>query len=161
MSSNAIVLSVRPPYAKKIFEGSKKVELRRVRPKQIRKGDLVLIYISSPIQSLAGAFKVDQIVEKALPDLWKLVRGKAGVTQEEFDTYYHGVDIGVGIFFDEVWSLPRPIKIRELQEQGIDFQPPQGFRYATPDELASPQFAELVGDIEIVVQDSLWNNDIS
>lgn len=157
MSSNAIVLAVRPQYAEKIFEGSKRVELRRIRPKQIKKGDLVLIYISSPIQSLAGAFKVDEIVEKTILELWELVQDKAGITLEEFCTYYEGVDTGIGIFFDEVWSLPKPIKIRELQEQGIDFQPPQGFRYATTDELTSPQFAELIGDIEMAIQDSLWD----
>lgn len=160
MSSNAIVLAVRPQYAKKIFEGSKRVELRRIRPKQIKKGDLVLIYISSPIQSLAGAFKVDEIVEKNLLELWELVEDKAGITQKEFCEYYEGVDTGIGIFFDKVWSLPKPIKIRDLHEQGIDFQPPQGFRYATADELTSPQFAELVGGVELIVQDSLWNKNI-
>ena len=159
MSSNAIVLAIRPQYAQKIFEGSKKVELRRVRPKHIKKGDLVLIYISSPIQSLAGAFKVDEIIEKSLSELWELVKDKAGVSQEEFDTYYEGVDIGIGIVFNEVWSLPEPLKIQDLQEQGVDFQPPQSFRYATSDELASPQFAELVGEIEIVIQDSFWDEE--
>jgi len=150
MSSNAILLAVRPQYAKKIFEGSKRVELRRVRPKQIKKGDLVMIYISSPIQSIAGAFKVNEIVEKTLLELWDLVYDKAGITQKEFYEYYQGIETGVGIFFDEIWSLREPIKIQTLQEQGIDFQPPQGFRYATANELASPYFAELVSSFEIL-----------
>ncbi len=51
MSSNAIVLSIRPQYAEKIFEGTKRVELRRIRPKQIKNGNLALIYVSSPSQS--------------------------------------------------------------------------------------------------------------
>lgn len=154
MSSNAIVLSVRPQYAEKIFEGTKTVELRRIRPKYVRKGALVLIYVSSPVQSLAGAFKVEEIIAKPLGELWNLVQDKAGVTKKEFDEYFQGVDTGIGIFFNEVWSLDEPIKIRDWVEQGISFQPPQGFRYATIDELSSPQIAELVEDYEVIVQNS-------
>jgi len=154
MSSNAIVLSVRPQYAKKIFEGTKTVELRRTRPKHIKKGALVLIYISSPVQSLAGAFKVEEVLKKPLEELWDLVKDNAGVSKEEFDQYFQDIDTGIGIFFNEVWSLDEPIKIQDWAEQGISFQPPQGFRYATVDELASPQIAELVEDYEVIVQNS-------
>lgn len=160
MASNAILLAVRPQYAKKIFAGTKKVELRRVRPKQISKGDLVLIYVSSPVQSLAGAFKVDEVIEEPLLKLWDLVHDKAGVTQEEFYKYYEGVQTGIGIFFNEVWSLREPIKIQTLQDQGIDFQPPQGFRYATAVELASPGFAELMGEFKVAIQTSLWDEGL-
>jgi predicted transcriptional regulator len=158
MSSNAIVLSIRPQYAKKIFDGSKKVELRRIRPKQIRKGSLVFIYASSPAQSLVGAFKVDEIVEKPLSELWSLVQDIAGVAKKEFYDYYQGVNTGIGIFFSEVWSLREPIKIQDWQEQGIHFNPPQGFRYATAEELASLQVAELGEDFEIAEQSSLWSD---
>ncbi len=41
MPSNILLLSIRPKYAKKIFEGNKKVELRRVRTR-LDKGDLVV-----------------------------------------------------------------------------------------------------------------------
>ena len=154
MPRNAILLSIRPQYADKIFQGTKTVELRRVRPKHIKKGALVLIYVSSPMQSLAGAFKVDQVVEEPLQKLWEKVHHKAGVTREEFDTYYNGAASGVGIFFTEVWPFPDPIKLQDLQEQITGFQPPQGFRYATKNELASPQLAEVVKDIETIVQSS-------
>lgn len=148
MHSNAIVLSVRPQYAAKIFEGEKTVELRRVRPKKIKKGVLVLVYVSSPVQSLVGAFKVENIIEKSVEELWDLVQDRAGITKKEFDNYFQGVATGVGIFFNELWLLDEPIKIRDLAEQGINFQPPQGFRYATIDELAAPQIAELVEEKE-------------
>ena len=155
MSSNAIVLSIRPQYAKKIFEGIKTVELRRTCPKHIRKGTLVLIYVSSPVQSLAGAFKIEEIVKKPLGVLWDLVKDYAGIGKEDFDEYFQDINTGIGIFFKEVWFLNEPIKIQDWAEQGISFQPPQGFRYATIDELASPQIAELVEDNELILQSSL------
>lgn len=154
MPRNAILLSIRPQYADKIFQGTKTVELRRIRPKHIKKGVLVLMYVSSPMQSLAGAFKVDQVIEEPLSELWKRVHHKAGVTREEFDAYYNGVVSGVGIFFTEVWSFPDPIKLEDLQEQITGFQPPQGFRYATQHELASPQIAKFMEDTQPIVQSS-------
>lgn len=161
MSSNAIVLSIRPQYAEKIFEGSKKVELRRVRPKQFLKGDLALLYVSSPIRSLVGAFKVDRIIEKPISELWYLVQDIAGVTKKEFCNYYQGVNTGIGIFFSEVWSLREPMKIQDWQEKGISFHPPQGFRYATADELASLQITELVDDFEFLEQRHFWRSRAS
>lgn len=155
MSSNAIVLAIRPQYVEKIVDGSKKVELRRIRPKQTQKGDLVFIYVSSPIQALAGAFKVDEIIEKPLSELWNLVKDKAGISEEEFNNYYLGTETGVAIFFNDVWLLNEPLKVQNLQEQGINFQPPQGFRYATLSELASPFFSGLVGNSGMPIQNIL------
>jgi len=151
--ANAIFLSIRSKYVSKIFEGTKTVELRRVRPKYIAKGALVLIYVPSPVQSLVGAFKVNRAVEMPLKELWEAVHDRAGITREEFDVYYEGTSTGVAIFFSEARNLPHPIELRDLKES-VGFQPPQGFRYATASELASPQLAELVGDTEAVIQNS-------
>ncbi|MCK5523741.1 MAG: ASCH domain-containing protein [Thiomargarita sp.] len=134
MSSN-ILLSVRPKYANKIFEHAKTVELRRVRPKRLEPGDWVLIYVSSPVQALVGAFKVDKIVKKPLKDLWQMVQKKAGATRQEFDAYYDGVSVGVGIFFkvQDVQKLDKPITLDILKKQS--FHPPQGFRYCRASDI--------------------------
>jgi predicted transcriptional regulator len=153
MPANAIFLSIRSQFVSKIFEGTKTVELRRIRPKHIAKGTLILIYVPSPIQSLVGAFKVDRVVELPPGELWKVVHDRAGVSRKEFDAYYEGTPTGVAIFFSDVWNLPEPIELQDLKEN-VGFQPPQGFRYATADELSSPQLAELVGGTETVIQSS-------
>lgn len=137
MSEKAILLSIRPQYADKIFEGNKTVELRRVCPKYIKRGSLVLIYVASPIKSLAGAFEVDRVVEEPLEKLWRMVHDRAGVTRQEFEAYYNGVCKGTGIFFSKVSPLPEPIKLKDLRGQMKNFHPPQGFRYATSGEMAS------------------------
>jgi len=151
MTGNAIVLSIRPKYAEKIFKGIKTVELRRVRPKYITKGTLALVYVSSPVRALVGAFKIDQVIVEPLGDLWKTVRGKACISPAEFDVYFHGASSGVGIFFSELWLLPKPIKLQALKEI-MGFQPPQSFRYAKAGELVFPEFAELTGDTRTVAQ---------
>jgi predicted transcriptional regulator len=148
MSNNILLLSVRPKYADKIFKHTKTVELRRVRPKHLQKGDLVLIYVSSPIQALAGTFKVERVVEEPLKNLWQLVKKKAGVTRQEFNTYYEGVSTGVGIFFEEVQRFQEPIALQTIRQHLLLFQPPQSFRYASDSELVLPPLANLIAEVK-------------
>lgn len=71
--SSILLLCIRPEYANKIFDSNKTVELRRVRPRLLNEGDLVLIYVSSPIKAVFGSFKVDSIIEKPIAELWEEV----------------------------------------------------------------------------------------
>jgi len=63
MNDTALLLSIKPRYADSIFNGSKTVELRRVRP-QIGAGGLVMVYVSSPRCSLEGAFEVAEVTAR-------------------------------------------------------------------------------------------------
>jgi predicted transcriptional regulator len=128
---NAILMSIRPQYAKKIFDGTKTVELRRVKPKSINKGDLIYIYVSTPIKSLMGAFTVSSVTEEPLVALWKNVKDQAGIKHHEFVNYFHGADIGVAIFIKDVWLLPRPVHLTELKKEMAGFCAPQSFRYTS------------------------------
>jgi predicted transcriptional regulator len=149
LSNNTILLAIRPQYAKKIFDGVKTVELRRVRPRQVDKGDLALIYVSSPVKSLAGAFKVDEIIEKPLDELWTIVHKKAGISYEEFQDYFKGTKKGVGIFFTDSWKLPSPIPLDSLRDEWQGFSPPQSFRYPTDMELNSIFSIQSINNISV------------
>lgn len=147
MANRTIILSIRPRYAAKIFEGLKVVELRKTRPQHLQRGALGLIYVSSPVRSLAGAFRVAEIIEGPLTKLWKMVRDKAGVTYSEFREYYAEVSVGTCIFFNKVWRFREPISLHDLRRESIGFLPPQAFRYAKSSELAAPRIAKLLSDI--------------
>ncbi|MBF0565668.1 MAG: ASCH domain-containing protein [Nitrospirae bacterium] len=144
MRNKPVLLSIRPEYAKKIFEGSKTVELRRVRPRYLEAGDYILIYVSNPSKSLSGLLKVEQVVEDTIENLWEKVKDKAGVSREEFNLYYNNLSTGIGIFFDEVRRFSEPMSLEYLKEKIIGFTPPQGFRYITSKEIQSSPIAELV-----------------
>ncbi len=139
MSRNAILMSIRPQYAEKIFNRSKTVELRRIKPKFIQAGDLVFVYVSSPVKSLVGAFTVSSVTEKSLLSLWKNVKDYAGVSRNEFLNYFQDVDTGVAIFIKDVWLLPRQIRLAELKKEFKGFQPPQSFRYTSVRQVESLQ----------------------
>lgn len=130
-------MSIRPHYANKIFEGTKTVELRRVKPKVIQEGDLIFIYVSSPVKSLVGAFSVALIMEKPLLTLWKNVKDSAGISRSEFFSYFQGVEKGVAIFIKDVWLLPKPIHLSDLRREVKGFYPPQNFRYTSIQQINS------------------------
>ncbi|MEH2144540.1 ASCH domain-containing protein [Nostoc sp.] len=134
MSSRVLLLSVRPKYAEKIFEGLKEVELRRIRPR-IQEGDLVIVYASSPKKALIGAFEVHKVVQKPLEDLWDEVSEKAAISYSEFCLYYRGLSVGCGIFFEKTYNFPRPVQLEILRQEWNNFRPPQSYRYLKPREV--------------------------
>ena len=131
--ANTILLSVRPEYAKKILAGTKKVELRRARPR-LEPGDRVLVYVSSPQKAVVGSFQVEEIVEESLPALWEMVEAKAGISPEEFYNYYEGVSTGVGIFFKEIRPFNQPVALGLLRKRWSSWRPPQSYRYMSNTE---------------------------
>ncbi|MEG4213328.1 ASCH domain-containing protein [Microcoleus sp. S13_B4] len=132
--SNILLLSIRPEYANKIFDRTKTVELRRVRPRLLNKGDLVVIYVSSPEKAVLGSFKVDNIVEKPIADLWEEVEKIAGISHENFYDYYKGVKIGVGIFLKDIHRFSQPVELHRLRNKLPNLKPPQSFRYLTTNQ---------------------------
>lgn len=128
MRRDLLLLSIHPQHAARIFNGTKKVELRRVRPR-IARGDWVLIYVTSPLKVLVGGCRVERIIEASLPNLWREVEHWACVSREVFDEYYLGATTGFGIVFDMIKLLDHPIDLKRLRECWPDFRPPQCYRY--------------------------------
>lgn len=132
--SNILLLSIRPKYADKIFNCTKTVELRRVRPRLLNEGDIVLVYVSSPEQAVVGSFNVDNIVEKPIGKLWDEVEKRAGISNEEFYDYYKGIKVGVGIFLKDIRRFSQPVELHRLRNKLPNLKPPQSFRYLTPNQ---------------------------
>lgn len=133
MPADILLLSIRPEYASKIFDGTKTVELRRTRPR-LQAEDWVLVYVSTPVQALIGMFQVDRVVAKVPTRLWSMVRDRAGITREQYDLYYAGADMAYGIFLKTARALPNPIYLGYLRRLFTGFQPPQSYRYLTSDQ---------------------------
>lgn len=130
MLDGSLLLSIQPEYANKIFDGSKKVELRRMRPR-LGPGDLVLVYVSMPVKALVGSFQVERIVEAIPRRLWPEVRREAGVTRRAFESYYEGASMAYGILLGRTERFSEPIELSDLRELWSGFHPPRSFRYLT------------------------------
>ena len=65
-----VLLSIKPEYAFKIFDGTKKFEFRKV---IFKNPDIttVVVYASSPVQQVIGEFEIDDIFSFDPDELWK------------------------------------------------------------------------------------------
>lgn len=138
MSQRVLLLSIRPEFAEKVFNGTKRVELRRTRPR-ISTGDLVYVYVSSPMKALVGMFEVKTVISGFIPELWHQVQHTCGITYDQFSKYYAGARQGFGITISDSWFLPRPLGLNYLREQWTNFWPPQGYRYLSTEEVQRVQ----------------------
>lgn len=129
-----LLLSIKPKYAKQIFETkTKKVELRRVRTR-LKEGDIVLVYVSSPAKVFLGSFEVEDVIErevsrKELKNFWNKFQDSVGITQQEFNSYYKGASVIVGIQIKNISLFENPVELERLQEKLSYLRPPQSYRY--------------------------------
>jgi predicted transcriptional regulator len=111
-----------------IFAGTKTVELRRLRPR-IEKGDLVFVYVSSPVMALEGAFEVGGVVSGPPSSLWRRFNGGSGLSKREFNAYYQGKKTAYAILIRRHWLLAAPVRLAKLRRERNGFHPPQSYHY--------------------------------
>ncbi len=119
-----VLLSIKPKYADRIFEGSKKFEFRKA---IFKKPDIktVVVYASSPVQRVIGEFDIDTILSDAPKDLWKQTAEHSGISEEFFFDYFSEKEVGFAI---KVKNARRYKKPRNLKEK-YNVTPPQSFCY--------------------------------
>lgn len=139
MSNTILLLSIKPGYAKKIFQDqTKKVELRRVRTR-LTEGDIVLVYVSSPEKVFVGSFEVEGVIEskasrQELKKFWNQFQELVGISKQEFDSYYKGASVIVGILIKNIRPFEKPVELERLQEELSYLRPPQSYRYLKDSE---------------------------
>lgn len=120
----AVLLSIKPEFAHKIFEGSKKYEFR----KQVFK-DLsvkkVIVYSSSPEQKVIGEFEIETILSDTPNNIWIQTKLYSGISQEFYDEYFKGRDNAYAI---KVASTKKYRKEKSLADYNVQ-SAPQSFAY--------------------------------
>lgn len=123
-------MPIKPIYADKIIEGSKRFEFRKVSIKH----DLthLVIYASSPVKRIIGVAVVEGVEISRPLETWGLTKHAAGISQEDFFEYFEGKDKAVTIKLQQVMPLDRGVCPKEIES---DFKVPQSFKYVAPDFL--------------------------
>jgi predicted transcriptional regulator len=125
-----VVLSVRPLYSDKIFEGKKTIELRRRFPVAAPRGAIAYIYSTSPIRAMVGSAEIKNVIKLPVAEIWKKFGKMAQITKVDFDDYFAGLKEGFALKISNARSFSRPINLTELRSR-FGFEPPQSFLYAT------------------------------
>jgi len=119
-----VLLSIKPKFALKIFDGSKKFEFRRIIFK--RPGiEKVLVYASSPVKRLIGEFEIDTILSDDPLSLWNKTRNHAGIDEKHFFDYFSNANKGYAIKIKNYRIYSRPLIIEDC----FGVSPPQSFIY--------------------------------
>lgn len=119
-----VLLSIKPEFAERIFDGTKKYEFRR---SIFKNPDVktVIVYASSPVQRVIGEFDIETVLKGSPRDLWKKTKKDSGITEEFFFSYFLERDEGFAI---KVKRTRRFRKSRCLRAS-YDVSPPQSFCY--------------------------------
>lgn len=119
-----ILLSIKPEFANKIFEGSKKFEFRRsVFKNQDVKS--VVVYASAPISKVIGEFDIEHVLKMDLNDLWMKTKDFSGISREYYDLYFTGKKEGFAIKVKN----PRLFEKSQNLKEKYGMTPPQSFAY--------------------------------
>ena len=119
-----VLLSIKPEFAFKIFEGTKKFEFRKVifKNPNIK---TVVVYASSPVQQVIGEFEIDDILSFKPDAIWKMTKKYSGITKEFFYEYFSDRDVAHAIKIKNTKKYKKPLDIRE----SFNVIPPQSYVY--------------------------------
>lgn len=120
---STILLSIKPEYAHKILNGTKKYEFRKHLPK--KNVDKIIIYSTSPERIVVGEVHVIDILIGSPSAVWEKSKSNAGLSREKYRKYFKGCKTAVA------FCLSNPIIYQDvllLADLGVGFSP-QSFIY--------------------------------
>ena len=82
-----VLLSIKPEFAEKIFNGTKRYEFRKT---IFKNTDVktIIVYASSPVQKVIGEFTIDRILNDDLGTIWDETARYAGITYDFYMSYF-------------------------------------------------------------------------
>ena len=119
-----ILLSIKPEFAEKIFNGTKKYEFRRniFKDKKVKK---VVVYASSPIQSVIGEFDIESILNDDLDKIWERTRDSSGISEDFYRKYFANRSVAYAI---KIGRVKKYRKKRKSSYYNVAYAP-QSFIY--------------------------------
>ena len=119
-----VILSIKPEFAEKIFNGSKKYEFRRsiFKDPTIKK---IIVYASAPISKIIGEFEIDKIIRSELNSLWSTTKEYSGISEEYYLKYFEGKKEGYALKIKKTHKYEDQLSIKD----DFGLFPPQSFAY--------------------------------
>lgn len=121
-----VLLSIKPEFADKIFEGTKLFEFRRLifKNPEIK---IVIVYASSPIQKVVGEFEIENIFSLEPTELWERTKEYSGISEKFFFEYFAQCKIAHAIKIKKTKKYKKPLNLKE----NFNVTPPQSYLYLT------------------------------
>jgi predicted transcriptional regulator len=121
----SVLLSIKPEFVNRIFDGSKLFEFRRKVFKD-RTVKTIVIYATAPISQVVGEFDIEGILEMEINKLWEYTKEHSGIPRKYFEKYFSGCRVGFALKIGEKRLYKTPL---ELEADFRISHPPQSFIY--------------------------------
>ena len=131
-----IIISIKPEFANKIFDGTKTIELRKSSPKA-NEGDMMIIYSTSPEKAILGICRIKGVIKSTPSELWLRFSDSFGIDKKRYNDYYSDANSAVGIVLNDAKRFKNKIPLNIFKELFPNFSPPQTFKY-----IESSKFSE-------------------
>ena len=119
-----VLLSIKPEFAEKIFNGTKKYEFRKSIFKN-KDVDTVVVYASSPWRNVIGEFQIETILCDNVDRIWEQTHEFSGISEKFYRTYFaHKANA----FAIKIGHVTRYTKPKKLSDYNVNFAP-QSFVY--------------------------------
>jgi predicted transcriptional regulator len=130
----AVFLPIKPVYAERLMDGSKRFEFRRrpIGPDVTH----IVVYASSPYKRILGIVKVSSVESGSVHSVWNKTKDSAGISKADYLEYFSGTDTAYAIAIDpsETVRFERHISPSEIEH---NFVVPQSFKYVNTDFVAA------------------------
>lgn len=120
-----VLLSIKPEYAEKILNGTKRFEYRKALPRNTAV-HTVVIYATMPVGKVVGEFEIGGVLCERPDDLWQRTKDASGITREFFDVYFDGREHASAIAVKRPKRYRTPKRLEDVSGSSI---PPQSFQY--------------------------------
>lgn len=86
-----VLLSIKPEFAFKIFDGTKKFEFRK---SIFKRKDIsnVIVYASSPVKQVIGEFEIEDIIYDDTETVWSITKRASRISKQFYDEYFANSD---------------------------------------------------------------------
>jgi predicted transcriptional regulator len=123
------LMSIKPQYARAIFAGRKKYELRRLRGvPPIEEGSVIVVYVSGRIKSIVGEFRAARVIEATPEKVWSIAsRPGAGIGEDAWN-YIKGAGRAMAIEVGERYLYERPVTLEEIRRIIPGWNPPFSYK---------------------------------
>lgn len=119
-----VLLSIKPEFAFKIFEGKKKFEFRKAIFKNPNV-KTVVVYASSPVQRVIGEFEIDSILSSDPNEIWKQTKEYSGISEDFFYEYFADKKIAYAIKIKKTKKYKQHLRLQD----NYNVVPPQSYLY--------------------------------
>ena len=118
-----ILLSIKPEYANRIFDGQKQYEYRkRIPKKEVSK---IVVYSSAPEQAVIGEIEVIKTLKMKPTPLWNSTKANAGISRSKYRKYFSGCTMAYAFVIGSSEKYPTSKSLADFNIQSA----PQSFVY--------------------------------